>query len=51
MRSVLTFVRDLQRAAVTAHASEYKAGYLDALDEVEEFLLDQAWEEGDDDTE
>jgi hypothetical protein len=48
-REVLHFVQDLVRAAERAHESEYKEGYLAACADVEEFVEDQMWEEGEDD--
>jgi hypothetical protein len=50
MRVVLAFVRELL-AQVPGGEDVYAGGYTDALRQVEEFILDQMWTEGEDDEE
>lgn len=46
LRSILAFIRDLLRQA--PGDTEYGVGYIDALREVEEHVLDTMWNEGED---
>jgi hypothetical protein len=46
MRDILIFVRQQLSAASLAAGSEYNDGYVDALEEVQEFVEDLMWEEG-----
>lgn len=48
MRSILAFVRTLMQESVLSSDTDYRDGYVAALEEVEEFILDQLWERGDD---
>jgi hypothetical protein len=48
MERLIAFLRDLRVRAYQAPPSSYKKGYLDALREVEEYVLDELWEEGED---
>ena len=54
MKRILAFLRS-QRAEVAqlplAEDAAYTAGYMCALDDLEEYILDQMWEEGEDDDE
>lgn len=47
---VLAFVRSLVKQ-VGVVSSSYAKGYVDALKEVEEYILDEEWENGVDDEE
>lgn len=49
IRKVLAFVRERLDTARTAPPSQYKAGMLDALAQVEEYILDLMWEAGEED--
>lgn len=51
LSSLLAFVRDLLGQAQEAPDSDYRAGYVDSLREVEEEILDRMWQEGEDDDE
>lgn len=49
IRRVLNFVRYLLVEAKSREPSPYRDGYVDALSEVQEYILDEMWEEGIDD--
>ena len=48
VRAILEFVRERLLAARQAPASDYKDGSIEELEEVEEFIEDLLWVEGDD---
>lgn len=49
IREVLAFVRERLDSARTAPPSQYKAGMLDALSQMEEYILDLMWDAGEED--
>ena len=49
IRAVLKFMRELRQDALEARDSDYRAGYIAAIEEVEEYTTDLMWEEGMDD--
>lgn len=46
LTTIFRFVRSLGEQAELAPKGDYKKGYLVALEEVEEFLADRAWDTG-----
>lgn len=46
LRELYSFARSLRQRASEAAPTEYRDGYLAALLEVEEFVVDRAWDEG-----
>ena len=51
MLAVLRFIRDLLREARSAPRNPYRSGYTNALEDVEEWILEEMWKEGEDDDE
>ena len=48
MKQILDFVRSLLLESREAKPSLYRDGFVDALDQTEEFILDTMWENGED---
>jgi len=48
VRAILAFVRERLLAARQAPVSDYRDGSIEELEEVEEFIEDLLWVEGDD---
>jgi hypothetical protein len=44
---MLLFLRQLGEDVATARPGPYRDGYVAALEELDEFILDELWEEGD----
>lgn len=49
IRKVVDFARERLELANRAPASEYRDGYTTALKEIDEFIVDLAWEEAGED--
>ena len=49
IQAILSFVRSLKADALEARDSDYRSGYINAIDDVEEYVLDEMWKEGYDD--
>lgn len=46
MRRILQFVKGLMIDAEAAPDTDYRAGFLDACEQVEEYIEDQLWDQG-----